>query len=322
MDWRIKAATQGLMSRLPGGAVANDLLQRLLGGRRDVSGHIRSKVEDDWLVHMSHLRLLGFDLTGRHLLEVGTGWLPVMPLCFALAGIGRVTTIDLNRHLRPGAVHQALQRLQPYLDAIARACGAPPEEVRSRWESLAAQPNERAVLEDARIDYQAPGDATRTGLPARGVDIVFSNSVLEHMPKSVLDALMVESRRILADDGFILHGVNCGDHYSYFDRSITPIHYLRFTEREWLRWNNDLLYQNRLRPIDFLDAAHRAGFEVVLDTQRPRPELLNQIAALPIAPAFRNYDVGQLCTTSIDFAARPRTDQVDAGRTSGAHART
>ena len=322
MDWRIKAVTQGLMSRLPGGATVNDLLQRSLGGRRDISGHIRSKVEEDWLVHMSYLRRLGFGLAGRHLLEVGTGWLPVMPLCFALAGIGRVTTIDLHRHLRPGAIRLALQHLQPYLEAIAHACGAPPAEVRSRWESLAARPNETAVLEGARIDYQAPGDATRTGLPAWSVDIVFSNSVLEHMPDSVLDALMAESRRILADDGFILHGVNCGDHYAYFDRSITPIHYLRFTEREWRRWNNDLLYQNRLRPIDFLAAAHRAGFEVVLDTQRPRPELLGRIAALPIAPAFQHYDVGQLCTTSIDFAARPRMNQVDAGRTSEADART
>ena len=30
-----------------------------------------------------------------------------------------------------------------------------------------------------------------------------------------------------------MHCANCGDHYAYFDRMITPINYLAYSEHEW-----------------------------------------------------------------------------------------
>ena len=94
-----------------------------------------------------------------------------------------------------------------------------------------------------------------------------------------------------------------GDHYAYFDRRLTPIHYLRFRERTWRIWNNGLQHQNRLRPDDFLELAEREGLQIVLNRQ-PRPELLARFEELPIAPEFRHYPRAQLCTTSVDFVAR------------------
>lgn len=305
MDWRVKAIVQGTLSRLPMGEAANDWLQRLAGGRRNMDEHIRSKVRDDWLVHMQSLRSLNFTVQGRDMMEIGTGWLPVMPLCFALAGVRRCYTLDLNRHLRPGAVLLALRSLEPYLHEIAAAAGVPAMNVLERWSAWLALSDGQAVMDAAGIVYRAPADATRCGLPAHSLSLVFSNSVLEHVPEGILDALMLEAARVLAPDGIALHCVNCGDHFAYFDRSITPIHYLRFSEREWRRWNNALLYQNRLRPVDFVEAASRAGLEVLLNRFRPRPELLQALPGLPIAPEFRHYPPDQLCATSIDFAARP-----------------
>ncbi len=100
----------------------------------------------------------------------------------------------------------------------------------------------------------------------------------------------------------------CGDHYVYFDRQITPIHYLRFSERAWRKWHNDLQYQNRLRPVDFVESARQAGLDVILDTHKPRPDLLAKLPSMPIDEAFRRYPAEQLCCTSIDFAARRLPD--------------
>jgi hypothetical protein len=305
MDWRVKGVLQGLLSRVPGGTVANDALQRAAGGRRDEGAHIDIKFRADWLVLMQELRELGFQVQGRDLLEIGTGWLPVFPLCFALAGARRCHTFDLHRHLNLAVMAKALHELERHLPEIAQACGDSEGLVRERWQRLVAAGGGTAILDAAGIDYRAPADATGTGLPDASVALVFSNSVLEHVTPEVLAPMMRESCRVLQPDGLSVHSVNCGDHYAYFDRSITPIHYLRFTERQWRKWNNDLLYQNRLRPMDFIDAARVAGMDVVLDIHRPRPELMARFEQIPVAPEFRRYPPEQLCCTSVTFAARP-----------------
>lgn len=305
MDWRIKGVVQGVLARLPGGTAINDALQRAAGGRRDESKHIDIKFRADWMVQMELLNRLGLSVRDRDLLEIGTGWLPVFPLCFALAGARRCYTFDLHRHLNPAVVPQALRELERHLPDIARASSEAPAQVRQRWERLCAAGSGEAILAAAGIDYRAPADATDTGLPDASVAVVFSNSVLEHVGASVLVPMMRESARILQPDGLSLHSVNCGDHYAYFDRSITPIHYLRYTEGQWRKWNNDLLYQNRLRPVDFVEAARGAGLEILLDLHTPRAELLERVDSMPIAPEFRRYPKEQLCCTSVTFAGRP-----------------
>ncbi|MES2098560.1 MAG: class I SAM-dependent methyltransferase [Pseudomonadota bacterium] len=305
MDWRAKAVIQGALARVPRGTAVNDALQRLAGGRRDERVHIDNTFRADWLVQMDVLRQLGFRVAGRDLVEIGTGWLPVFPLCFALAGARRCHTYDLNRHLNPSVVPMALRHLEHHLVAIGSAAGEDVAVVRKRWERLMAAGDGLQILAAAGVEYHAPADATDTGLPGRSVGLVFSNSVLEHVGAAVLGPMMSESARVLQSDGLSLHSVNCGDHYAYFDRAITPIHYLRYDERRWRWWNNDLLYQNRLRPQDFIALARAAPMDVVLDLHVPRPELLACFEQLPIDAAFRHYPTEQLCTTSVTFAARP-----------------
>ena len=314
MDWRVKGLVQGMLVRMPGGMSTNSWLQRTFGARRRMREHVDSKVVDDWLVHVKHLREIGFGIEGRFVVEIGTGWLPVFPLCFSLAGVARCRTYDLNRHLTAGMVRQTLLHLERHLSVIASAAGRAEDRVRERFAVLAAQGSPDAVLREAGIEYVAPADATRTGLPDRSVDLILSNSVLEHVPEPVIDGLMGEARRILGPGGVAIHAVNCGDHYAYFDRRITPIHYLRFSAREWRRWNNEILYQNRLRPLDFLDAARRAGLRVVLDRHRPRPELLERLPELPIDERFRAYPPEELCCTSIDFAVTPGEEREAGSR--------
>jgi hypothetical protein len=310
MDWRIKGVLQGLLSKLPAGEVLNDGLQLLAGGRADQGRHIDMKFEGDWLVLMRVLRELKFDLHGQTVMEVGTGWLPVLPLCFALGGAKRVHTFDLNRHLKRSAVPGVLKRLGSHLGALAQASGQSEADVRERHALLSSAGEGRdagmRILELAGIDYRAPADATRTGLADQSVSLVYSNSVLEHVGTSVLGPMMSETKRLLTPHGLALHSVNCGDHYAYFDRSITPLNYLRFTDSQWQRWNNKMLYQNRLRPSDFTAAATSQGLSVVHQIQTERRELLARIPPDQIAPEFRHYDAQDLCSTSVTFAARPQ----------------
>lgn len=312
MDWRVKGVVQALLSKVPAGEVLNEGLQRWAGGRQDQGQHIDMKFTGDWLVLMRVLGELKFDVRDQTLVEVGTGWLPVLPLSFALCGARSVHSFDLNRHLNHSAVPGVLQRLGTHLKALSQACGQTEAEVTQRHRLLtaagktaSAKEAGEAILNLAGVEYHAPADAACTDLSASSVGLVFSNSVLEHVSAAVLGPLMRESKRLLAPQGLALHSVNCGDHYAYFDRGITPLNYLRYTDDQWQRWNNSLMYQNRLRPSDFTALAQRHGLKVVHQIRTERQDLLAKMSGNQIAPEFQHYDALDLSCTSVTFAARP-----------------
>ncbi len=301
MHWRIKGVVQKALSVTPGGGAANDLLQVTLGGLRDFEANIDVKVRADWCVLASHMAELKRPLQDLDYLEVGTGWYPTLPLCYFLAGAGSCRTFDIHRHLRERWTFRMLRRLETHLPAIAESALMPLADVQAAWSVLLSAESLDTLLQRARILYHAPANAANTGLPDASVDVVFSNSVLEHVSPDSIAAIMKESQRILRPGGLAIHSANCGDHYAYFDRRITAINYLAYTDREWRFWDSSLLYQNRMRPQDFLALAEKAGLKIVMAKSRPRPELLAALRNVTVAPEFSQYPPEQLASTSIDF---------------------
>lgn len=306
MNWRIKGTIQKVLGVLPGGHRVHFLLQRRGGGLADFDGECDSKVED-WRLMAGHLATARVPLRGATLLEMGTGWYPTFPLCLYLAGARRVLTLDLSRHLDAGLTRRLVERLAVHLPLVAQVAGLEEAEVAARHARLLEGVRNDLPLDELTggvVAYQAPADAAATGLPAGSVDVVFSNSVLEHVPPAVIDACLVEAQRILRPGGVVFHSVNCGDHYAYADRSVHQLQYLRYSEAAWRRWNNAFLYQNRLRAVDFTEMARRAGFEIEIDTSWARPERLAQLDAMKVDPCFSRYTREQLCITTIDFVGR------------------
>jgi SAM-dependent methyltransferase len=306
MDWRIKGTIQKVLGWVPGGDRIHHLLQRRVGGLADFGRECDIKV-DDWRIMMGHLQAANARIDGGTLLEMGTGWYPTFPLCLYLAGAARVYTVDLNRLLRSEMTIALAERLANHVALIAQISGKPEAAVAERQRAVAAALRGGASIgaaTDGVIDYRAPGDAARTELPASSVDVLFSNSVLEHVPRDVIEACFREAMRILRPGAIVFHSVNCGDHYAYFDRSIDQLHYLQYSEAEWAKWNNSFLYQNRLRAIDLTAMARKQGFVIEIDTSRANPERLRQLDRIRVDPYFAHYSRDQLAITSIDFVGR------------------
>jgi len=306
MDWRIKGAIQKVLGHVPGGGRIHYLLQRRGGGLTDFTRECDIKV-DDWRLMMGHLRTVNARVAGGTLLEMGTGWYPTFPLCLYLSGAGRVYTFDLNPHLKPEMTVDLAERLAVHVPLIAREAGRPEAEVAAQQAAVAAALRGGASITAATggvIEYRAPADASKTALGSESVDVVFSNSVLEHVPGEVIEACLAEAKRILRPGAVVFHSVNCGDHYAYVDRAIDQLHYLQYSEAAWRKWNNAFLYQNRLRAIDFTEMAKRAGFAIEIDTSRPNPKRLRQLESIQVDPHFARYSREQLAITSIDFVGR------------------
>lgn len=306
MNWRVKGAIQRVLASAPAGERLHYLLQKGFGGLRKFDREVEIKV-DDWKLMVGHLRTAGFPVEDTRFFEMGSGWYPTFPFCLYLGGARSVDTCDLNRHLKPELARAMAARLRDFLPLIAESSQQPPDDVHSRHASLVSALARGATLEEATggcVRYRAPADASDTKLPAASLDVVFSNSVLEHVPGPVILACLKESRRILRPGGVVFHSVNCGDHYAYADAKIHQLNYLQFSDTEWKRWNNDFLYQNRLRAIDFTTMAKEAGFAIELDTSRPHPTRLEQLETIKVHPSFGKYSRDQLAITSIDFIGR------------------
>ncbi len=304
MHWKIKGVIQKTLSVVPGGEWVNDRLQRAVGGLRRFEDNVRRKVFYDWLVIMSHLQGLGVSVRGWDLVEIGAGWYPTLPVCFFLAGAGSCKTFDIARHLDAGLTFRMLRCLEEHLPAIAEKLGLPLAEIQEAYRRLRQAGTPEELLLRSRIQYFAPADAARSGLPDASVDLVYSNSVLEHVPREGIAALMRETARILRPGGLAVHSVACNDHYAHFDRRISFVNYLRYSESQWRWWNNRLNYQNRLRAVDFLELAEAAGLRVIFKQTAVRPGTREALARMKIAPEFRHYEPESLAATSIDLIAQ------------------
>lgn len=306
MHWRIKGAIQKALGYVPGGGHMHYVLQRYGGGLTNFGAECDSKV-DDWELMMGHLRTVKMPLDGLTLLEMGTGWYPTFPFCLYLSGVARVHTFDLNPHLKMDRTIALAERLGQHVPRIAKESGRTESDVAAKQRELLDALRDGATLPAATkgvIQYEAPADAASTGLRDACVDVVFSNSVLEHVPGPIIEDCLREAHRILKPGGIVFHSVNCGDHYAYVDRNVHQLHYLQYSDKAWKKWNNAFLYQNRLRAVDFTRMAKAAGFTIEVDTSTVRPERLRQLDAMRIDPSFSKYTKDELALTTIDFVGR------------------
>lgn len=303
MNWRIKGLVQKSLSLVPGGVRLNTRLQNSLGGMRVFDHNVAVKVSN-WVTSMGYLSDVGFRVRGSRLMEIGTGWHPALPLCFVLAGAGSITTFDIVRHLDEKVTFHLLDSLEKRLPEIASASREPSTTVRARFVEMRQSKTLGELLHKCGIHYLAPADARATGVEGNSFDLVYSNSVLEHVPRVSIAQLMKESFRVLIPGGLAMHNVGCNDHYAFFDKSISFINFLQYGEREWRLWNNSLQYQNRMRAPEFIKLATGAGFEVIQRRTHVRPGTREALANLRIAPEFRRFSEDELVATTSDFIVR------------------
>lgn len=302
MNWKLKGCIQKVLGGVPGGEYLNDRLQ-MAGGLRHFEQNIAAKVAD-WKQTCEYLADVRFPTRGSIIVEIGTGWYPVLPICFNFAGAQRITSYDIHRHINAKLTARALRCLEPHLDAIAGWCGSSLTEVCDKHRQLSEASGIDDILRLAGIEYRAPGDARQTGLPSNSVDLVYSNSVFEHVPKPAILEILRESQRILKPGGLALHNIGCNDHYAFIDPSISFVNFLRFNEAEWRLWNNSLQYQNRLRAPEFLDLATEAGLQVIYKRTHVRPGSREALSQFTVAPEFRQFSPEDLATTTLDFISR------------------
>ncbi|MEM6346776.1 MAG: class I SAM-dependent methyltransferase [Bacteroidota bacterium] len=266
MKWWLKAGIQKSISFLPGGRRIHHFLQQKVWRSLQLS--------DAFLIdRLSHVdkHLRAWEQYHPHsqpqiVLELGTGWYPVVPLGMYLSGIDQIYTVDQSSYLSEArfaellaylANWQARGLLQKYLPSLKI----------HRWQSLrqlqAEYKNDFSKLLEALQIHYWLGDARTLPYSARQFDLIHSNNTFEHIPPSILGGLISEMKRVMKVEGVMSHYIDMVDHYSYGDPSLSPLHFLRFTERQWSWIENRFQSQNRMRLNQYEDLFAKLGLKAL-----------------------------------------------------------
>ncbi len=306
--WLVKSLAQRGISWLPRNHVWNEFFQeRVTRSLRLDYAAFCTRLEEGHRILDELSKLHPEGIARVRMLELGTGWFPTIPVALFLCGAEEVWTFDIVPLLRrrrlkrmvelfrecheKGDLPRLLPRLQPRrVEALLQLESCVDHDAPADW------------LDRLTIRYRVQ-DAQQTGLSDASVDLIFSDAVLHHIPKPVLQRILAEFRRVASPDAVMIHLILLADQFAFFDHSITQFNFLQFTEQQW-RWRaSPLIWANRLRISDYRRLLSDAGFSLVReDSQSGLPADLGKVR---LAPEFSDYAQADLLVTRSWMVATP-----------------
>ncbi len=109
--------------------------------------------------------------------------------------------------------------------------------------------NIRDLKSNYNIYYEAP--CKLEDIKVEKFDICTSTTSLEHFSLDDLNLFLNQIKFVLKKNGFVSSIIDYSDHYSHTDKNINPLNFLTFSEKNWKKYNNNYLFQNRLRHNDY-----------------------------------------------------------------------
>ncbi len=291
MYWKLKAKIQNVISHLPSSVSYTSYywMQRYFGGLKQFNPTSRlTAAISTW----KRIQKYGENPSGKTFLEVGTGRVPLVPLAYWLMGAEKTITIDLNPYLRKELVVMSLKYIAENRDKILNIFGSLLDAERFdklQSFSLNSHFSLSALLNLCQINYIAPGNAANTYFPDNSVDFHTSIAVFEHIPFEVLKLILEEENRLVKSNGLFVHRINYSDHFSFTDKTISAINFLKYSDNEWKRFaDNRYMYMNRLRHDDFISLFKSVGHQIVLSQPNTDQHLLELLrtGTLPLANRF------------------------------------
>ena len=314
VHWKLKAIIQNAVSLLPSDVSyeAYYRLQRKYGGLRFVSPIVGM---EDGIRIVDGIEKAGRSVEQRVFLEVGTGRTVSTPIALWLSGAARVITIDLNPYLKRELIEEEINYIREHQDSVkAMFSGRPDQDgFLERFNILLEEKTSvDEFLKKAGIEYVAPADGRRLPIKENTVDYHISNNVFEHISPADLQEILVEGKRVIKEDGLLVHRVDFSDHFSHNDRKISSINFLQYSERQWLRYaGNRYMYHNRLRIDEIQELIADTDLSIVLQECEVDQNAVRQIeSGLKLAPRFAGKpkevnatDTALLVVSKIDVAA-------------------
>ncbi|MEZ4918650.1 MAG: class I SAM-dependent methyltransferase [Saprospiraceae bacterium] len=298
--WALKAIVQKTISFFPNREQLNRLFQRYVTKGVYLSDeYFGFKIEHA----RDHLRFFkeykGGNFENKTVLELGTGWYPIIPLAFYLNGFDKIISIDISQLMTKESLLDAIRKMSAWKQEGKLAVFLPDMDP-ERWatlEKMLAQAGDFDLNEmQSMINLETMTlDARNTPFEAGSMDFICSNNTFEHIYKPILHDILKEFKRILKKDGIMSHFIDMSDHFAHFDKSITVYNFLRFSERGWDWIDNRIQPQNRMRFYEYKNMYEELGIKILQEEIRPGD--LEALRSIKLHPSFKSVPENELAIT-------------------------
>jgi SAM-dependent methyltransferase len=301
MRWQAKCVLDSVKGLIP----FKDQIRTM---KRSISGYPTSHPDDirtiEQGIEQIHAIGAAIDLSSATVLEVGSGWKPMIPMLFSLAGTKQTILTDVTRLLHVSSLKATVVTLRANSGVILEGLGVSNEEFESFLKKCDGDDLEES-LKLLRLRYMAPCDDRSTGLPSESIDAMISRAVMEHIPPEIIRGILKESARILKPGGINCHVVDNSDHWEHYDKSISRVNFLKFSDSAF-RWTciNGLSYQNRLRHSQYGQMLKDTGFSIEREEKVVDPQALKLLENFPVDKQFSRFSKEDLATITSFFFAR------------------
>ncbi len=300
MNWLVKCMAFQVLGRVPGGRTLYHAGQRsLTGSTRQTDSRLLGKIGQtvrywNWLA----ANLPAERLAAATHLELGSGWLPSVPMTFHALGVPRQYLVDIAPHMQPEAVIETAEIFR----AVAPRAGvkfARLPAVPARGQSLAA------TLEPLGMIYAAPYDELARKIAGQ-VDFITATQMLYHLDLKTLKMVLGIVHGLLKPGGYFMALQHLRQTFGGLDSRTSPFYALRYSDWFWENMiNSPMMSYNRLRAPDYRKLLEQAGFEAAhFDVEPGSPEDFALLDRAKIHPAFAHYSREELAARGLFFAAR------------------
>jgi hypothetical protein len=306
--WLLKAAVQGCISAIPRNYIWNDLFQQHVTKTLRLSAsRVRLKIIECREHVATYVKFAPQHAPLTTVLELGTGWYPILPLGFYLCGASKIMTFDIQPLLRVDRVTASVRTLLNLAEAgdllemlpwvrLERLDGLRRLLDGRKW------PSAEHILRELGIHIHLR-DARDTGLEGSFAAFIVSNGTLQHISRVTLVQIFAEFRRVASPNAVMSHRICIADHFAGFDASITPFNYLRYSSAKW-RWiNNSIISQNRLRLSDYRTLHLQSGFAILQEQNTEGSQA--DLDSISLSREFQHYSREDLLVIYTRIASRP-----------------
>jgi SAM-dependent methyltransferase len=285
--WVIKAGVQKIISFLPYKYQINYLFQKYITRGVQLSDEY---LEDRLIHYANHQKAFlsfGKKLEGKKVGELGTGWYPVVPICFYLNGASEIVTMDIAPLMDKEKAIQTILKLRQY--ACKGRLSAFITYNKEKLDALADYVKNESftfeeLLQKMNITYRL-GDAAQMDLREASYDLIVSNNTFEHVYPADLKILLQKFKSLLKQGGIMSHFVDMSDHFAHLDKTITIYNFLRFSEQQWAWIDNTIQPQNRWRIYQYRELYQQLNIPIQEEINRPGS--LADLRSIQLADEFQ-----------------------------------
>lgn len=291
--WHLKAIVQKTISLFPYKHSINYLFQRYV-----TKGVVLSdKLFLDKLEHLKkHVSIQETYINDDvNMLEIGTGWYPIIPIGMFLMGRKNVSTFDIVKLVTSKRIKDTLVFFVNWHENGKLRDYLPNYNVQA-LERLRSDVNSTRELNlaDYGISYIS-GNFTDQFRGDEKFNYICSNNTFEHIYENDLNITLSIFYTILEKGGVMSHHIDLSDHFAHLDRTITPYNFLQFSDFQWKLIDNSIQPQNRLRYSDYKSMIENAGFEIVASENIS--EAKDSLSRVNLNSRFSKYEKEDIAIT-------------------------